>query len=176
VLAILQIPHHIQTWLLYHNALSTDVVVSNILRYARKSQESGGAATAPNEDLIEQIAELRKIVQKQEQTIELLGSGGKATSATTRKHNPSTDAIASLIMAPSPEPMSIHQNPVGGYSRSGMVGRTVSASTLDVWGEMAFGDSGAQAGYDSAPVTQRPTTMARANDFSFTQPDVMPPR
>ncbi|KAL7481635.1 hypothetical protein ACHAWX_000158 [Stephanocyclus meneghinianus] len=132
-LAILQIPHHIQTWLLYHNALSTDVVVSNILRYARKSQESGGAAAAPNEDLIEQISELRKIVQKQEQMIESLGSGG-------------------------------------------MGGRTVSASTLDVWGEMAFGDSSAQAGYDPAPVMQMPTTMARANDFSFTQPDVMPPR
>lgn len=115
-------------------------------------------------------------MQKQEQMIESLSSGGKTTNATTLKQNPSTDAIASLITAPSPEPMSIHQNPVGGYARSGMGGRTVSASTLDVWGEMAFGDSSAQAGYDPAPVTQMPTTMARANDFSFTQPDVMPPR
>merc|ERR1712238_157171 len=88
ILAILQVPHRIQTWLLYQNALSSDVVVSNILRYARKSQESGGTS-APNEDLVEQIAELRKVVQKQEQTIENLGSSGLKS-----KQNASTDAIA----------------------------------------------------------------------------------
>jgi callose synthase len=175
VLAILQIPHHIQTWLLYHNALSTDVVVSNILRYARKSQESGGN-NAPNEDLIEQISELRKIVQKQEEMIESLGSGGKTSSTTAMKQNPSTDAIASLIKSPSPEPMSIQHNPVGGFARSGMGGRTVSASTLDVWGEMAMGDSTYQGGYDPTPVMQAPTTIDRMGDFSFSQPDVMPPR
>ena len=175
VLAILQIPHHIQTWLLYHNALSTDVVVSNILRYARKSQESGGN-NAPNEDLIEQISELRKIVQKQEEMIEALGSGGMTSSTTAMKQNPSTDAIASLIKSPSPEPMSIQHNPVGGLARSGMGGRTVSASTLDVWGEMAIGDSTYQGGYDPTPVMQAPTTMAGMGDFSFSQPDVMPPR
>merc|ERR1712051_839738 len=65
VLAILQIPHHIQTWLLYHNALSSDVVVSNILRYARKSQES--VSRTEDGDLQEQLAELRRIVLKQEQ-------------------------------------------------------------------------------------------------------------
>lgn len=175
VLAILQIPHHIQTWLLYHNALSTDVVVSNILRYARKSQESGGN-TAPNEDLIEQISELRKIVQKQEEMIESLGSGGKPPSSNTMKQNPSTDAIASLIKSPSPEPMNIQHNPTAGFSRPGMGGRTVSASTLDVWGEMALGDSTGQSGYDPTPVMQAPVTMQGTTDFSFSQPDVMPPR
>ena len=124
-LSILQIPNHIQTWLLYHNALSSDVVVSNILRYARKSQESGGA---PNEDLVEQIAELRKLVQKQEQMIETIGSTG-LKSATRIKQNPSTDAIASLIKAPSKDALNI-QTSVGGYARPGM-GRTLSASTLD---------------------------------------------
>ena len=131
----LQIPHHIQTWLLYHNALSTDVVVSNILRYARKSQESGGTS-APNEDLVEQISELRRIVQKQEQMIESLGSGNPTTTHTL-KQNPSTDAIASLIKAPSRDQMNI-QTSVGDYARSGLGGRTLSASTLDVWGEMAL--------------------------------------
>lgn len=123
ILAILQIPHHIQTWLLYHNALSSDVVVSNILRYARKSQESGGT-TAPNEDLIEQIAELRKQVQKQEQIIEDITSGN--VKAATIKSNPSTDAMANVINAPTREGMTIH-HPV----KSGIGGRTVSASTLD---------------------------------------------
>lgn len=149
--------------------------MSNILRYARKSQESGGN-TAPNEDLIEQISELRKIVQKQEEMIESLGSGIKSTSAATMKQNPSTDAIASLIKSPSPEPMSIQHNPVGGFGRSGMGGRTVSASTLDVWGEMALGDPSHQGTYHPTPVVQATTSTAGSSDFSFSQPDVMPPR
>jgi callose synthase len=128
ILAMLQIPHHIQTWLLYHNALSSDVVVSNILRYARKSQESGGQS-APNEDLVEQIAELRKLVQKQEQMIESIASGD-VRSTTMHKPNASTDAVASLLNAPSHVAMSIQQPMMGrgGLARSG---RTVSASTLD---------------------------------------------
>jgi callose synthase len=63
ILGGLQLPGMIQTWLLYHNALSTDVVVSDILRYARKTQELGSGG-AGNEDLVEQIADLKKIVQK----------------------------------------------------------------------------------------------------------------
>lgn len=181
ILAILQIPHHIQTWLLYHNALSSDVVVSNILRYARKSQESGGTA-APNEDLAEQISELRKIVQKQEQMIENLGSGGGNVKGypSGLKQNPSTDAIASLINAPS-EQMNILAPvaPVGGTwsgGRPGMGVKTLSASTLDVYGEMALGDAAVpQGGYQMAP-TMHTATPTGTGDFSFTQPDVMPPR
>jgi len=176
VLAILQIPHHIQTWLLYHNALSTDVVVSNILRYARKSQESGGT-TAPNEDLVEQISELRKLVQKQEQMIESLGSGNASAPSTLLKQNPSTDAIASLIKAPSQDKMNIETQP-GMYSVMGgrMGGKTMSASNLDVWGEMALGDSAvSQGGYQSAQSYQ-PTTVPRTSDFEFSSPAAMPPR
>lgn len=179
ILAILQIPHHIQTWLLYHNALSSDVVVSNILRYARKSQESGGTAP-PNEDLVEQISELRKLVQKQEQMIESLGSGGgNAKGASSGlKQNPSTDAIASLINAPSGgEQMNIQTSVGGTWTRErGMGGKTLSASTLDVWGEMALGDAAVpQGGYQTAPTMPTSATTG-TSDFSFTQPDVMPPR
>jgi len=167
--------------LLYHNALSTDVVVSNILRYARKSQESGGT-TAPNEDLVEQISELRKLVQKQEQMIESLGSGNASAPSTTLKQNPSTDAIASLITAPSSEKMNIETQPgmysvMGGGGGGGRtVARTMSASNLDVWGEMALGDSAvSQGGYQSAQSYQ-PTTVPRTSDFEFSSPSAMPPR
>jgi len=169
ILAILQIPHHIQTWLLYNNALSSDVVVSNILRYARKSQESGGA-TAPNEDLVEQISELRKIVQKQEQMIGSLGNGNSSALKGITQ-NPSTDAIASLIQAPSREPVNIRPSVY-----AGMGGRTMSASTFDVWGEMALGDAAMpQGGYQAAPA-RRSQGASGGGDFSFTQPDAMPPR
>lgn len=170
-MAILQIPRHIQTWLLYHNALSSDVVVSNILRYARKSQESGGNAP-PNEDLIEQISELRKVVQKQEEMIESLGSGIKPS-----EQRSSTNAIKSLVNNSTPEPMNIQHNPTGGFGRRGIGGRTVSASTLDVWGEMMLGDVAHQSGYEPTPVMQSPTRAVEGTgDFSFSQPDTMPPR
>jgi hypothetical protein len=129
ILAMLQIPHLIQTWLLYHNALSSDVVVSNILRYARKSQESGGT-NAPNEDLVEQISELRKLVQKQEQVIASIASGDVKTGLSMLKPNASTDAIASLTKAPPSDKLNI-QKPASGYARFGTGGRTLSASTLD---------------------------------------------
>jgi len=176
ILAIFQLPHHIQTWLLYHNALSTDVVVSNILRYARKSQESGGQV-APNEDLVEQISELRKIVQKQEQLIGELGTRAATSSTAGMTQNPSTDAIASLIKpGAADEPLNIrHTVNIGSTIRPAMGGRTMSTSTLDVWGEMAFGDgASAGTGYQTAPpMHSNPTTMG---DFSFTQPEAMPPR
>jgi len=38
VLAVLQVGY-CQTWLLYHNALSSGVVIEDILKYARKSKE-----------------------------------------------------------------------------------------------------------------------------------------
>lgn len=178
VLAILQVPHLIQTWLLYHNALSTDVVVSNILRYARKSQESGSnAGAAPNDDLVEQISELRKLVQKQEQVIENMSAGNTFGQTS----NPSSDAIASLVQ-PAGEPMNIQVNPsVGSYVRPAMGSKTLSTSTLDVWGEMALGNSDqveGDYGYQSR-TGQVPTTSGGSgglSDFTFSQPDVMPPR
>jgi hypothetical protein len=45
-----------------------------------------------------------------------------------------------------------------------------------VWGEMALGDEAvSQVGYQAA--TAIPTiSTAKKSDFTFTQPDVMPPR
>lgn len=174
LLAILQIPHHIQTWLLYQNALSSDVVVSNILRYARKSQESGGT-TAPNEDLVEQISELRKLLYKQEQMIESMGGG---SSLGLNRSNASTDAITKLIGQQSQEPMQIQPNVYARQTMTGPVGmggRTYSASTLDVWGDMAMGDD-AQSGYQVTPLQVPSHSATGARDFTFTQPTDMPPR
>ena len=58
-----------------------------------------------------------------------------------------------------------------------MGGKTLSTSTLDVWGEMALGDAAVmpQGGYQTTPVLSTVTT-SNMSDFSFTQPDVMPPR
>mmetsp|Transcript_54913 Transcript_54913/g.164424 ORF Transcript_54913/g.164424 Transcript_54913/m.164424 type:complete len:2150 (-) Transcript_54913:26-6475(-) len=180
VLAALQLPHYIQTWLLYHNALSNDVVVSDILRYARRSQESGGG-TEQNEDLIEQVNELKKTVQKQEQLLASVGLMQTPESLTAR--NPSTDAIANLV-APSSQPQPIiYPTPTPATSQSSgstarpSVNRAMSMSGLDVWGEMALGDAAATSYQNAEPMQMHQPTAANTNqEFSFSQPDRMPPR
>ena len=178
VLAALQIPHYVQTWLLYHNALSSDVVVSDILRYARRTQEAGGHTEA-NEDLIEQVAELKKLVQKQELLLSRVGltPGQGGTSS-------STDAIADLVSSNAGDEMIIQPNsvvtPTVGVNDGGVaVPRAQSMSGLDVWGEMALGDGGtSNPNTDSYHRTssQNQTGPTNAQGFSFTQPDTMPPR
>lgn len=170
LLAALQLPGLIQTWLLYHNALSTDVVVSDILRYARKSQESGSGEST--EDLMEQISDLRRLVQKQEQILVNAGfSNGEMSFS-------GAGSVADVIMTPSPEP------PVRSASSNQPVGRALSMSGLDVWGNMAFGDSQpdelkfSQTSGGAAGIVGQPSVAPNpySQGFSFTQPDTMPPR
>jgi callose synthase len=174
LLAALQLPRHVQTWLLYHNALSSDVVVSDILRYARKSQESGASGGGePNEDLVEQVSELRKLVQKQEQLLTDAGitAGGRISTPTSGMGAPS---VASSQIAP---PLNKSNSESG--NRPGY-GRALSMSGIDVWTDMALGDvSGAQ--YTQQPqvetyVTSTQPSGSKNQGFSFTQPDTMPPR
>lgn len=188
ILAALQIPNHIQTWLLYHNALSSGVVVSDILRYARKTQEASGAASAESQDMAEQIQELRKIVQRQEQL--LLGAG--LVSGDDR--NASTDAISNLLTQPSPARPAVGVPDMSMSSKrssapavpGARLPNSVSLTGLDVWSDMAMGGAG-DGGLPAAVVaptynsgSNMPTftvpVSGATNDFSFSQPDVMPPR
>lgn len=174
VLAALQLPGHIQTWLLYHNALSADVVVSDILRYARKTQESSGMEA--DDDLAEQVAELKKIVQKQEQ---LLAGAGLLEGG--RSPEPNESGVADILSshaAVQPQP-SMPTMPMRA-STGGRYGRAFSMSGMDVWGDMALGDTGElreQSGIPSGD-TQPMSSVASSSmqGFSFTQPDTMPPR
>jgi len=183
VLAGLQLPHHIQTWLLYHNALSTDVVVSDILRYAQKAQKSG--KREDDEELIEQISELRKLVQKQE---ELLANAGLLSAKSSVVRNESTDAFAELVSPDESNIIKIHQpaQPMN-FGGSKMGGRAVSMTGLDVWGPMAIGDDGnessargvgMEASYQTSGSGYNASTAQTKTDqgFSFSQPDKMPPR
>lgn len=54
----------------------------------------------------------------------------------------------------------------------------MSASTLDVWGDMALGDSSeSQANYQQAPLVPTSSAMSSGfGDFQFTSPSAMPPR
>ncbi len=180
-LAALQLPHHIQTWLLYHNALSADVVVSDILRYAQKSQKSG--ASADDEDLVEQVAELRKLVQKQQ---DMLSRGGYKGVDEPMKRNESTDAIAELVSPRSEDVDEVQiQRPTATGRLGGFGGRALSMTGLDVWGPMTMGE-GSEPDRRAADFTsyQQNTNMLNTSSqqsssmqgFTFSQPDQMPPR
>ena len=182
IMAGLQLPHHIQTWLLYHNALSSDVVVSNILRYAQKSQKAG--RREDDEELVEQVADLRKLLQKQEQ---MLMNAGLLTGNKNRvSRNESTDAIAELVSPATEDEVSIHQpaqqGGLGGGGR--FAGRAISMTGLDVWGPMTIGDGDddirpnvmdSYQKFDSRQPTKKRQGKSDMS-FMFSQPDKMPPR
>jgi callose synthase len=164
VLAALQLPGQIQTWLLYHNALSSNVVVSDILRYARKTKESGGSGGEANEDLMDQVNELRKIVHRQEKMLESMGV------TTTRDSSPQIAPVHVEQDLAQPSVLS-------GGSRPGY-GRAVSMSGMDVWGEMALGDVAEMqvAGPIMPMPSAKPIKASQSDGFSFSQPEAMPPR
>jgi len=178
ILAALQLPHHIQTWLLYHNALSSDVVVSDILRYAQASQKAGG--DIDEEGLLDQVTELRKQLQKQEDMLMSAGLLGKVKGLVQR--NESTDAFAELVSPDTDDNVVIRQPPPGGmYSGSG---RAMSMTGLDVWGPMAIGDSsqeetrrGLDSLYQSSDnAGDRSGGSSTDPGLRFRSPEEMPPR
>jgi len=164
--AAVQIISPIQTWLLYHNALSSDVVVSDILRHARRNQQSAGG----NKES-EKIAELKKIIAKHEETLRQITYVEGGTIPDSLKRNASTDAIASLI-APSTSKATIQER-----KEEALGGRVMSMSGLDVWGGIAFGD-GSETSTQLVPINTVDVYNPKSSvpDFSFSQPDVMPPR
>ena len=73
VLAALQIPDQMQTWLLFHNALSQGVVVEDILKQARKTQETG-----QDEAMRAELKDLRAMVHAQQDVIRGLQSSSRS--------------------------------------------------------------------------------------------------
>jgi callose synthase len=62
ILSGLQIAY-LQTWLLYHNALSAGVVIDDILKYARKNKEQHISEVNQMSDLRTQVAEQDRIIK-----------------------------------------------------------------------------------------------------------------
>lgn len=68
---------YLQTWLLYHNALSRGVEIDHILQYARKTKEKAAVDTETVSELRQRLAEQEKKIQ------ELLGAGLHADEKTS---------------------------------------------------------------------------------------------
>jgi len=170
ILGGLQFVHYIQTWLLYHNALSSNVVVSNILRYARKNQEAG--SSEGDEDLSEQLAELRKTVLRQEGMLVNAGIVDANTSLGNRSS--STDAISKLVTSGNSAALEIIPSvPIRGRMHQSMTG-------MDVWGDMAIGDMNTNENTNTVTSYQAGKDGAHGkkskSDFEFESPAIMPPR
>lgn len=164
VLAALQLPGMIQTWLLYHNALSANVVVSDILRYARKTKESGGIGSGEaNEDLLDQVNELKKVVNKQEKLLEnmILSAPRNDTGPNINKMPIPVEQKGSDMLGPRNE-----------------FGRAKSMTGMELWGEMALGEVGDQKDTFASQISQPGTRHQQSSDnFQFSpHPESMPPR
>ena len=83
VLAALQIPDKIQTWLLYHNALSEGVLIDTILKQARRSQmadvEDHATGVAGGVQEQQSVAELRRTVEEQQKVLARLMKSGASS-------------------------------------------------------------------------------------------------
>ncbi|KAJ1406769.1 hypothetical protein B484DRAFT_404035, partial [Ochromonadaceae sp. CCMP2298] len=63
LLALLQMGYF-QTWLLYHNALSSGVEIEDILRFARKTKQQASDSSDVVTDLRSQIAEQQRVIKQ----------------------------------------------------------------------------------------------------------------
>lgn len=89
-LSALHIFDVVQTWLLFHNAVSQGVVVDNILKQARRSQEADNPPDTSTE-----IRDLRRMVEDQQRTIaELLSTNPRFTAT---GHDAATSTVSSGV-------------------------------------------------------------------------------
>ena len=185
ILAALQFPALIQTWLLYHNALSTDVVVEDILKYSRRSQEKEGTGRGEREEELDvQVKELRQMLARQEAILHQMAGGGEAgadlgVSNALLTRNVSTDAIAALVSDSSNMSASLSQLRSSYAEPEDDGGRVMSMSNLNVWSGMAGVEAPHVEDDDSAGTRERGLTapsVSSAGEFEFSQPDRMPPR
>jgi hypothetical protein len=96
VLSALQVGY-LQTWLLYHNALSAGVAIEDVLKYARKTKERGGSAAGDTQEMVEQ---LRRQLTEQEKLLRSLvaGRGAGETGLPGYGAVSSSDPLAGIEM------------------------------------------------------------------------------
>ena len=182
VMSAVQFPQHVQTWLLYHNALSSDVVIEDILKYSRRSQEKEGGSGG-SEDIDTQVAALREMIQKQEVMLQKLAGGGTIGGEVIMERNESTDALAVLVSEGNDNNAAVMRELGQGRRDNHQGGRVQSMSNFSIYQSMATGDGtdmgglgggagggvGGRAGGDEG-------VGGFGGSFEFSSPDTLPPR
>ena len=169
-LSAIRICDVVQTWLLFHNALSEGVVVDDILKQARQSQEVGA------KDHDAEIRDLRRQVETQQVAIaKLLALNGDTSLLDAEngdvnvRHLPQTNSAGDVAA------------PNGAQNAGGAVAQASSETDVS--------DAANRTSGDTKPA-RRQTLAVNANErlpypihtsassdrFTFQSPDAMPPR
>jgi len=183
IAAALQIVNTVQTWLLYNSALGSNVVIEDILRFSRKSQEKAGSG---DEELESQVSELRRLILKQDIMLQNMegakggrdGKGGapRGLNESSKDFNASTDALVTMVGGNRPnfkkadpsDDSDSHRRPPP---------RVHSMTSMDIWSSLALG--GVEGGIDMGPAetsAQVAPMSPPRTDFNFSQPAELPPR
>jgi callose synthase len=186
IMAVCQVGY-IQTWLLYHNALSSGVVIEDILKYARKTKEVAHADPDSTEQI---ISELRAQVAEQGRQVRALMNRmteqgplgcGEGTRLLTQKDLEMTGGSGS-----------------GSSSSGGGYGTTRASTQLQAKPNVLVPEMPPlrrDSGVDSLPASPgdatpvgsltsnqglsssgRSVSSGNLGDFMFSQPSKMPPR
>lgn len=94
----------LQTWLLYHNALSSGVAIEDILKYARKTKERAGSEEDTINELKAQVAQQERLIRQ------LLNAETKPTYGSTSL---SSNPDQSHLLSPMERRPSISKQPTG---------------------------------------------------------------
>ena len=190
----------VQTWLLYHNALSAGVEIEAVLKYARKTKERASALRDPNASMVE---DLKRQVSEQSRVIRALVTGlGNSSGSSGGRSGMSGAELPELqsLLSSWPQgaaPSELDYGTVESGSRAALAPPVTAASAP--WSKPGFVSKksggataaaaaattavGISSGGVIAPPLAPSTVQGRKetgtdskDGFLFTQPTTLPPR
>mgnify|MGYP005680216051 CR=1 FL=1 len=197
ILSVLQIKY-LQTWLLYHNALSAGVAIEDVLKYARKTKERGTIAS-DTQDVVEQ---LKKQLAEQDKLLKAVMQKSKNYGAIlTPTTEPDTRPPFSLASVELSEPMKTLAvdaavgNSIADPPQPKEARQVDSSEPMSILKEMEFrkekdrastGNLGGHGSSSKLSSSMNSNSSFDASfsmetkkppaDFSFSQPSSLPPR
>ena len=177
VLAAIQLPSHIQTYLLFGNALSSGVVIDDILQKARTRQLARASQGDDSDDVKQSLARLEAIVQRQQRLLNQIATG-EVEPSSVRSALQSVDSIGSNL---SSEPSKLGAAQGDTESADATAPGAAAAPTTFAGRMTAVQSSVDIAALAKEEVRHIDREMKNAEaepvpDFQFSQPAKMPPR
>lgn len=177
----------LQTWLLYHNALSAGVVIEDILKYARKTKERA------NDEGDISITELKTQLAHQERLIQQLIQSKENAGAEESKANRTKNLETTPLVTPKNQSASIENIPsamasntsskknygsVGFVDQSDqdLVGKNSSRTQLNSDEISKISPRGNLVPPHESAASHRKPSVKDSSGFFFSQPTALPPR